>query len=208
MNRITLEQTEQFRITTASLEKKLGIRGIQAILDDRCLRWAGHVARMPEQRAPRRLLTSWVRAKRPTGRPQMSIAHCIRDTIKRAGLNLNTWVEVAEDRDHWAAVALRVQPKISRRPNKSHAARPTIKLGSDGYDERCYNCLQIGRHDHPRGELACCNVPNCTAVWHACCVGVASLDLLPDPWHCPKCVGFGVGQNVKNKLDVTHNSLI
>ena len=46
MNRITLEQTEQFGITTASLEKKLGIRGIQAILDDRCLRWAGHVARM------------------------------------------------------------------------------------------------------------------------------------------------------------------
>ena len=99
-------------------------------------------------------------------------------------------------------------PKNSRRPNKSHAARPTIKLGPDGYDERCYNCLQIGRCNHPRGELACCDVPNCTAAWHACCVGVALLDLLPDPWHCPKCVGFGVGQNVKSKHDVTHNSLI
>ena len=63
MHRITLEQTEMYRITTASLEEKLGIRAIQATLDDRCLRWAGHVARMPESRAPRCLLTSWVQAK-------------------------------------------------------------------------------------------------------------------------------------------------
>ena len=63
MHRITLEQTEMYRITTASLEGKLGIRAIQATLDDRCLRWAGHVARMPESRAPRCLLTSWVQAK-------------------------------------------------------------------------------------------------------------------------------------------------
>ena len=192
MNRITLEQTEQYRITTSSLEAKLGIRSIQAIIDDRCMRWAGHVARMPEQRAPRRLLSSWVRAKRPIGRPQMSIAHCIRDTIKRAGLSPHTWITDANDRDHWKDIALHVKPKISRKSSKAPTARPKIKLGPDGYDERCYNCLQIGRRNHRRGELACCDAPNCTAAWHACCVGVASLDLLPDPWHCPKCVGFGV----------------
>ena len=192
MNRITLEQTEQYRITTSSLEAKLGIRSIQAIIDNRCMRWAGHVARMPEQRAPRRLLSSWVRAKRPIGRPQMSIAHCIRDTIKRAGLSPHTWITDANDRDHWKDIALHVKPKISRKSSKAPTARPKIKLGPDGYDERCYNCLQIGRRNHRRGELACCDAPNCTAAWHACCVGVASLDLLPDPWHCPKCVGFGV----------------
>ena len=196
MNRITLEQTEQYRITAASLEKKLGIRPIQAILDDRCMRWAGHVARMPEQRAPRRFLSSWVREKRPTGRPYMTIAHCICDTIKRAGLNPRNWTNNADDREGWAVISQQVKPKISRKPtNNATTARPAIKIGPDGYDERCFNCLQIGRHDHPRGSLACCDAPNCTAVWHACCVGVASLDLLPNPWFCPKCAGR---EHVKN----------
>ena len=172
-NRITLEQTEQYRITTSSLEAKLGIRSIQATLDERCMRWAGHVARMPEQHTPRRLLSSWVRAKRPIGRPQTSTAHCIREKIKRAGLNPQTWTRVANDRDRWEAIALQVKPKNSRKSSKAPTARPAIKLGTDGYDERCYNCLQIGRRNHPRGELACCGAPNCTAVWHACCVSVA-----------------------------------
>ena len=120
MNRITLEQTEQYRITTASLEGKLGIRPIQAIIDDRCMRWAGHVARMPEQRAPRQLLSSWVRAKRPIGRPHMTIAHSMRDTIKRAGLNSLSWISAASDRDHWKTIASQVKPKISRKPGRPH----------------------------------------------------------------------------------------
>ena len=91
----------------------------------------------------------------------------------RAGLNPPTWTRVANDRDRWEAIALQVKPKNSRKSSKAPTARPAIKLGTDGYDERCYNCLQIGRRNHPRGELACCGAPNCTAVWHACCVSVA-----------------------------------
>ena len=44
MYRITLEHTQKHRISTASLEGKLGISGIAGMIDDLCLRWAGHVA--------------------------------------------------------------------------------------------------------------------------------------------------------------------
>lgn len=60
-------------------------------------------------------------------------------------------------------------------------------IGLDGSDEKCSKCRQVGRDDHPRGCLACCDASGCTAAWHACCLGVASLDALPDPWYCPRC---------------------
>ena len=43
-----------------SLYDALGIQSLDYYLLNRRLRWAGHVARMPQVRIPRRLLTSWV----------------------------------------------------------------------------------------------------------------------------------------------------
>ena len=63
MHRHTLEQTEKYRITDASLEGKLGSQAIQATLDARCLRWVGHVARIPERRAPRCLCGTFSQAR-------------------------------------------------------------------------------------------------------------------------------------------------
>ena len=42
--------------------------------------------------------------------------------------------------------------------------------------------LHTERDDHP-----CHDMVGCTAAWHDCCLGVVSLVLLPDPWHCPEC---------------------
>ena len=105
MHRLTLHQTEEYRITTASLENKLGIRNIQAVIDDRRMRWAGHVARMGEGRLPRKFLTSWVRAKRGNGRPYLSTVHSIKDVIQRSGVDTADWIAAASDRDMWAKFA-------------------------------------------------------------------------------------------------------
>ena len=58
------------------------------IIDDLCLRWAGHVARMDEARLPRHFLTSWVHAKRRCGHPYKSTIHRIQDTIRLTGAHL------------------------------------------------------------------------------------------------------------------------
>ena len=112
MHRITLHHTQEHRIRAAALEEKLGIRGIQATMDDLRMRWAGHVARMPENRLPRRFLASWVRAKRRAGRPYMSTVQCTSDTIRRAGVSTQTWVEYASDREAWKITAAMVKPKL------------------------------------------------------------------------------------------------
>ena len=51
----------------------LASQNIQRYLDSKLLRWAGHVARMPKERLPRKFLTSWIGdTPRPLGHPTTS----------------------------------------------------------------------------------------------------------------------------------------
>ena len=169
MNRITLKHSEQHRISTASLEKKLGIHDIAGIIDDLCLRWAGHVARMSDSRLPRRFLTSWVPNNRRNGRPYKSTMHQIQDVIRLTGVNLGNWVEYAQDRDAW----------------RGAVAGVAIEIGPDGAQERCFKCKRDGTKARP---LFVCDGKNCTAAWHKHCLPVQSrLQLEYDPWFCPNC---------------------
>ena len=180
MHRLTLHETEEYRITTASLEKKLGIRTISAVIDDRRMRWAGHVARMDENRLPRKFLTSWVRAKRRTGRPYLSTAHSIKDVIQRAGVDTEDWIVAASDRAAWADLSSAVMPKLKRK-----RCSGKIEIGADGAQERCFNCK---KGSHGIGPLVMCDRKGCTAVWHERCLGAGvKAALLPDIWFCPLC---------------------
>ena len=183
MHRITLQHTQQYHIRTDGLEEKLGIRSIQSTMDDLRMRWAGHVARMPENRLPRRFLTSWVRAKRRTGRPNMSTLQCISDTIRRAGISVQKWVDYADDREAWRAISAAVKPKKEQQKRNG-----PIELGPDGKQERCFNCKR-GCH---KGTLVVCDSESCTAVWHERCLSaiagkVVTAASLPEPWFCPLC---------------------
>ena len=180
---------------TATPEGKLGIRSIQATIDNLRMRWAGHVARMPETRLPRRFLTSWVRAKCRPGRPNFSTVQCISDTIQRAGIDISKWVDYAGDREAWRAITAAVKPKPARKPLQTE-----IEIGPDGAQERCFNCKRGGK------ALVVCDGANCTAVWHERCLSAiagkkVTAATLPDVWFCPLCTAkpnFTVS-------DVTHN---
>ena len=166
MHRITLEHTQKHQISTASLEEKLGISGIAGIIDDLCLRWAGHVARMDEARLPRRFLTSWVHAKRRTGRPYKSTIHRIQDTIRLTGAHLKNWVELAQDRGSWKDVV--------------HGL--AIEIGADGAEERCSRCKRGSTANRP---LYVCDSHGCTAAWHAHCLPAHSREpLVLGIWFC------------------------
>ena len=71
----------------------------------RKLRWAGHIARMAQDWAPRKCLTSWIRRPRPHGRPQFTYGHSLNNTLKpkRAGISTDfkEWAELAQDRAGW-----------------------------------------------------------------------------------------------------------
>ena len=57
-------QSYVHRITSKSLQKRTGVFSLEHELGSRTLLWAGHVARMPKDRLPKRLMLSWVRKAR------------------------------------------------------------------------------------------------------------------------------------------------
>jgi hypothetical protein len=63
----------------------------------RRLRWAGHVARMEEDRSAFKMLTSIPAGKIPSGRPSRRWDNNIRMDLKEIGINTKNWVDFAQD---------------------------------------------------------------------------------------------------------------
>ena len=80
---------------------------IDAYVSRRQLRWLGHVRRMPFDRLPRRMLSSWVSSTRPRGAPRMTYGRSIRKALKKFKIGLDSWPELAADRAAWRAAIAR-----------------------------------------------------------------------------------------------------
>ena len=63
------------------------------------MRWAGHVARMEEDRSAFKILTG----KRPLGRPRRRWEDNFRMNLEEIGINAGNWVDSTQDRDYWRA---------------------------------------------------------------------------------------------------------
>ena len=70
------------KIKTKTLNKRVGLTPVREMITARQLRWAGHVARMENDRGPRMLLTGYVQHPRPGGRPLQSFGHSLKKCLK------------------------------------------------------------------------------------------------------------------------------
>jgi hypothetical protein len=68
------------------------------------MRWAGHVARMGEERKVYKVLVGKPEGKRPLGRPRHTWEDGIRMDLREIGLGGVDWIRLAQDRDWWQAV--------------------------------------------------------------------------------------------------------
>ena len=65
------------------------------------MRWAGHVARMGEDRGVQRVLVGNPEGKRPLGRPRRRWEDNINMDLKEVGECRGDWMELAQVRDRW-----------------------------------------------------------------------------------------------------------
>ena len=65
------------------------------------MRWAGHVARMGEERGAYRVLVGKPEGKRPLGRPSRRWVDKIRMDLREVGCGHVDWTGLAQDRDRW-----------------------------------------------------------------------------------------------------------
>jgi hypothetical protein len=101
--RIIMARTIKHRITSKSLFERFGVGFFDSYYNRRLLRWAGHVARMPMDRMPRKLLTGWVEHARPVGCPQMTWGRTLNKALKSYDLptNFGQWSTLAAVRRVW-----------------------------------------------------------------------------------------------------------
>jgi len=83
------------------------------VIKSRRMRWAGHVARMGEERGLYRVFVGKPEGKRPLGRPRRGWVDNIRPDLQEVGGGYMDWIGLAQDRDRWrtlvsAVMSLRV----------------------------------------------------------------------------------------------------
>jgi len=75
------------------------------VIKSRRMIWAGHVARMGEERGVYRVLVGKPEGKRPLGRPRSRWVDNIRMDLQEVGCGHVDWIGLAQDRDRWGQVA-------------------------------------------------------------------------------------------------------
>ena len=74
---------------------------IVRLIKSRRMRWAGHVARMGEERGVYRVLLGKPEGKRPQGRPRRRWVDNIRMDLQEVRCGYMDWIGLAQDRDRW-----------------------------------------------------------------------------------------------------------
>ena len=77
---------------------------IVRVVKSRRMRWAGHVARMEEERGVYRVLVGKPEGKRPLERPRRRWEDNINMDLQEVGGGYGGWMELAQDRDRWRAL--------------------------------------------------------------------------------------------------------
>jgi len=65
------------------------------------MRWAGHVARMGEEREVYRVLVGKTERRKPLGRPRRRCVDNIRMDLQEMECGYMDWIGLAQDRDRW-----------------------------------------------------------------------------------------------------------
>ena len=98
---VTMVDVFENHISNENLFNRLDTKCIDSYIVKRQLRWAGHVARMDLNRLPRKMISSWVSAKRPRGSPEMTYGRSFYKALKKANITKENWFDLAMDRDKW-----------------------------------------------------------------------------------------------------------
>jgi len=99
------EVTVEWRkLHNEELNDLYSLPNIVRVVKSRRMRWAGHVARMGEDRVLQRVLVGNPEGKRPLGRPRRRWEDNINMDLQEVVGGREDWMELAQDRDRWRAL--------------------------------------------------------------------------------------------------------
>jgi len=95
---------ERRRLHKEELNNLYSSPHIVRVIKSRRMRWAGHMARMGEERRVCRVLMGKPKGKRPLGRPRRKWVDNIRMEFQEVGCGYMDWIGLALDRDRWRTI--------------------------------------------------------------------------------------------------------
>ena len=140
-------------ITNNEVLRRAGIDSLHTILQQRRLRWLGHVCRMPDGRIPKDILFGQLASgTRGRGRPHLRFKDVCKGDLVSAGIEMHKWEDLTANRDLWrheihqgsitSEEKLR-QTADDKREERKQKAR-VVPVGS------VYICSTCGRDCHSR----------------------------------------------------------
>ena len=134
-------------ITNNEVLLRAEMESIEATITRHQLRWAGHLARMPDNRLPKQVLFSELASgNRPRGAPKRRFKDQLKRTLKATEIDPTTWEADAANRNIWRRTLhegtktfennRRQRQELKRTQRKARAQQPlnppTIPCGSCG----------------------------------------------------------------------------
>jgi hypothetical protein len=89
------------RVHNEELNDLYSSPNIVLVIKSRRMRWAGHVARMGEEKGVYRVLVGKSKGERPMGRPRRRWMGNIKINLQEVGCGYVDWIGLAQYRDRW-----------------------------------------------------------------------------------------------------------
>jgi hypothetical protein len=102
------EITGEWRKLHEELNDLYSLPNIVRVVKSNRIRWAGHVARMREERVVHWVLVGSPEGKRTLGRPRRRWEDNIKRDLQEVGRGCGDWMERAQDRNGWQALVITV----------------------------------------------------------------------------------------------------
>jgi hypothetical protein len=104
------EVTGEWRkLHNEELNDLYSLPNIMRVVKSRRMGWAGHVARMGEEKDVHRVLVGKIEGKRSFGRPRRRWEDNIKRALHAVGGGGGDWIELAQDRYRWRALVSTVK---------------------------------------------------------------------------------------------------
>src|SRR5579871_4304654 len=92
----------QDKIPNTTVLDRAGIPSIDTLLRESQIRWAGHVARMPDHRLPKIIFYGEIQnGRRSQGGQKKRFKDTLKTSLKSFGIDHDTWENTAQDRTTW-----------------------------------------------------------------------------------------------------------
>ncbi len=99
---ITTAQQRMGRISSVQVSQMFGMEeSIEDLVSARRLRWLGHLARMDDDRLPKKVLFGWLPQRRPPHGTKLRWKDRVRKDMKKFNISEGGWFTAAQVRGYW-----------------------------------------------------------------------------------------------------------